>query len=494
MNQDLMNRILRCPSLPSLPAVAVKVIDLTSKPDVSLDELARVIQNDQALAAKILRTVNSSFYGLRRPCANISQSLVMLGLSTVKSLALSFSLVASLGSGSGEKFDYIAYWRRGLYTAVAARCLARAAGVLHEDEAFLGGLLQDIGMVAMYRALGARYAALIAEGTHGDLAQRELHSLELQHPDVGAMLAQRWRLPTELIVPVRYHERPTAAPREHADLVRCVAVGNTAHDVLTDADPTESLRRFQGRCREWFSLDSTIADDLLRKIAEATRQTAPLFQIDTGRPSDAEAILSRAHAQLESIRENTEPVASMNRLLADSELNDPLTGLLQASALLARAEEKARAARASGQSLAAVHITIDAFPAVAATGAEPADAVVVESATLMGAHLAPTGAIVSHAGNGEFIAVLPGAAPEDAFHRAESFRAALKTASPGWSLPASIRMPLSASAGVAIFTPARPASIGSVRQLLLAAKAAAEAAQREGGDRVRSSLPRAAAA
>src|SRR5579862_3133213 len=114
MNQELMDRILRCPSLPTLPAVAVRVIELTSNAGVSLDELAGVIQHDQALTTKILRTVNSSFYGLRRPCSNISQSLVMLGLSTVKSLALSFSLVTTLHGTQAEGFDYVSYWRRGL--------------------------------------------------------------------------------------------------------------------------------------------------------------------------------------------------------------------------------------------------------------------------------------------------------------------------------------------------------------------------------------------
>src|SRR5205085_10088557 len=184
-NKDVLDRILRCTSLPTLPAVAVRVIELTSNSNVSLDELAGVIQNDQALAAKILKTVNSSFYGLRRPCSNIGQSLVMLGLSSVKSLALSFSLVSSLGSRADAGFDFISYWRRGLYTAVAAKSIARVAGVLQEDESFLGGLLQDIGMVALHRALGERYEGLLAHAgrDHYALARLELADLDLQHAD-----------------------------------------------------------------------------------------------------------------------------------------------------------------------------------------------------------------------------------------------------------------------------------------------------------------------
>src|ERR1051325_6151536 len=147
MNPELIERILRCPTLPTLPAVAVRVLELTGDESVSLERLAEEIQNDQALAAKVLKTINSSFYGVRRPCGTISQAMVMLGLSAVKSLALSFSLVSSIGFGDDE-FDHVAYWRRGLYTAAAAKIIAREVGRAFEDEAFLGGLLQDVGMMA----------------------------------------------------------------------------------------------------------------------------------------------------------------------------------------------------------------------------------------------------------------------------------------------------------------------------------------------------------
>ena len=296
MNQDVMERILRCPTLPSLPAVAVRVIELTSNVHVSLNDLAGTIQNDQAVAAKILRTVNSSFYGLRRPCATINQALVMLGLSTVKSLALSFSLVATLGAGAQGGFDYVSYWRRSLYTAVGARCLARSTGITEgEDEAFLGGLLQDVGMVALHQVLGSDYLRVILQtgGDHRKLVKCELAALEVQHPEIGAALAQRWKLPNELIIPVRYHERPTAAPPVHADLVRCVGMGNIAHDILTDDNPAPALDRFRARAAEWFDLDARISDDLIKKIAEGVRQITPLFRLPTGSFSDIDAVMDR---------------------------------------------------------------------------------------------------------------------------------------------------------------------------------------------------------
>src|SRR6516162_4803910 len=102
MNQEMLERVLSCPNLPTLPTVAVRIIELTQQRNISVDELAGAIQNDQGLTTKVLRTVNSSFYGLRKPCASISQAIVMLGLSAVKSLTLGFSLVAAVRSGGSE--------------------------------------------------------------------------------------------------------------------------------------------------------------------------------------------------------------------------------------------------------------------------------------------------------------------------------------------------------------------------------------------------------
>ncbi len=96
MNPEILDKVLACKQLPSLPAVAMRVLELSGQENVSFKEIADTITNDQGLSSKVLRTVNSSFYALRKPCASINQSIVMLGLSAVKTLALGFSLVGSI--------------------------------------------------------------------------------------------------------------------------------------------------------------------------------------------------------------------------------------------------------------------------------------------------------------------------------------------------------------------------------------------------------------
>ncbi|MCA9299798.1 MAG: HDOD domain-containing protein, partial [Phycisphaerales bacterium] len=308
----MLDEILSCQSLPSLPSVAVRVIELTSNPDVSLDELARTIQTDQGLAAKVLRTVNSSFYGLRQQCSTIQKALVMLGLGPIKTLALGFSLVSSLTEHElSEEFDQIEYWRRALYTAVAAKTFAETAKLTCADEAFLGGLLQDVGQMAMLAALGPTYLMVLkrANGDHNAVIKLELEEFELQHADVGAMLAERWRLPPELVVPIKYHERPTAAPGEYAQIVRSVGIGRLAHEVLTFEQTAAPLRRLYSRCEQWFGLGATDVDDVMKRVGDSVRELKNVFALDTGPFANVEEVLEHAEQQMAELARH-EPAMS----------------------------------------------------------------------------------------------------------------------------------------------------------------------------------------
>src|ERR1700722_93712 len=104
MNEELIHRIRQCPTLPSLPAIAMQVIDLAQKKEVDIAEIARIISKDPALSSKILRTVNSSFYGRSQTVSTISHALVILGLQSVKTLVLGFSLVSNLSKPTATGF------------------------------------------------------------------------------------------------------------------------------------------------------------------------------------------------------------------------------------------------------------------------------------------------------------------------------------------------------------------------------------------------------
>lgn len=329
MNSEMLEDILACPSLPTLPAVALKVIELCSDPNVRFSELAKTIQNDQGLAAKVLRTVNSSFYGLRQRCGSIDKALIMLGLSPVKALVLGFSLVSSL-EGNGGGFDYKDYWRRGLYTAVGGKCMVESAGMKYGDEVFLAGLLQDIGVMALHRAMGADYLAVMQQtnGDHRRLVKAELSALEVQHPDIGAMLAQRWKLPDTLVIPVKYHERPTAAPAQHTEIVHGVGLGNLVHDAIVGAEPADALRKLYERAGQWLNLTTDKIDLAIKRSKEATRELAGLFKLDIGVDMEARAQAVLTQQASKPSEDGPTPAAGAELLLIDPTDLDKNTGMV----------------------------------------------------------------------------------------------------------------------------------------------------------------------
>src|SRR3954469_6525892 len=134
MNETLLARIRQCPTLPSLPAVAMEVLDLAQREEVDIAEIARIVSRDPALSSKILRTVNSSFYGRSQSVSQVSQALVILGLQSVKTLVLGFSLVSNLQQNKATGFKHLDYWKRSIYAATAAKTLAAKMHMVQVEE------------------------------------------------------------------------------------------------------------------------------------------------------------------------------------------------------------------------------------------------------------------------------------------------------------------------------------------------------------------------
>lgn len=435
MRKEVLEEILSCPSLPSLPAVAVRVIELTSDPNVKLADLGRVVETDQGLTTKILRTVNSSFYGLRQKCGSIQKALVMLGLNPVKSLALSFSLVKAVEDGhEGCSFDFISYWRRGLYTAVAGRVFGGLVKIDDPDEAFLGGLLQDLGMIAIHRALGAKYDEVLkCAPHHRDLVSAELEMLEVQHPDIGAMLADRWKLPSQIVLPVKYHERPTAAPASCVPLIRCVAIGNLAHDVLTDADPTEAVRRMYARAEQWFELKPEQVDEQLRRIAAGVREMSSVLRLSTGQSADVDEVLLRANERLVEIARQDASRAETGSAtpVFDVYEKDPMTGLGTNGAFQAALRSALAAGESHSEAVSVIQIRVGGVPTDGLTN-DTTETLLGVSA-LMNKHFQPLGGIVCRTGETLFGIVVMGTGRLGAQRVAEEFRADLELTSARWA-------------------------------------------------------------
>ena len=499
----VLDKILSCSTLPSLPMVAIQVIERTSDVNVSLKELARTIENDQGLAAKILKTVNSSFYGLRQRCSTIDKALVLLGLSPVKSLALGFSLIDSVHDAHDKGgFDYISYWRRGLYTGIAGKLAAEAAGLEIGDEVFLGGLLQDIGMVAMHRGIGAEYERALAHAgdDHRALVKCELQLFDLQHPDVGAMLVQRWKLPDQLVMPVKYHERPSAAPAACCDHVRLVGLGNLVHDIMTNRDTSTPLKQLYDRAKSWYKLEQMVVDQIIADASEASRELASLFSLDIGPYASAEDILAEAGTRSVSlIREAPEGSQVMSSaqdgsVLAGAE-HDALTGAVGPAGFETAIREGFRIAAESDEPLALVQVVIENYDRLEPEQGEGADIEAVMGVVgLLKREYEGHGGVVCRVAPNTFAVVLPSMGRLTASTLAESFQHDLGRLGAGWTAPATNEpLRVLTSIGIAALEEDTRSIFTEPSKLVIACARALRASQASGGAGMRVFQPRAAA-
>src|SRR5579871_1271336 len=265
MDPALLQQIRQCQALPTLPAIAVQVLELVRDPEAQIPQLARLISKDPALASKILRTVNSSLYARPTKVSKLTQALALLGLQTVRVLVLGFSLVRNLKNYMNKGFRPLDYWRRAIYSATAALTLAQRTQPEIQEEAFVAALLMDMGMLVLDEVVGEPYGRINEKArTHSDLARLEEQSLQGTHAEASSVLAEAWGLPRTLSVPMKFHHKPAAAEdpalRKLAQL--CYLAGRCA-DIFVEESAATAVAELHEYCQTQHKLSTEDCDTLL---------------------------------------------------------------------------------------------------------------------------------------------------------------------------------------------------------------------------------------
>ncbi len=203
-------------NLPTLPTVVAKMIELIDNPQSSALSLSRIIKTDQVLTVRILRMANSAYYGFPNPISSINLAIVVLGFDTIRNLGLSVAVISRLARAANDEelLDYTRFWEHSAAVAVASRMLARMHGFRGmESEAFVAGLIHDIGKLILSQHQTANYSKclnLVSERNISLAAAEEL-VFGVTHAEVGSWLASRWNLPDPLTEAIRLHHIPLAA-------------------------------------------------------------------------------------------------------------------------------------------------------------------------------------------------------------------------------------------------------------------------------------------
>jgi diguanylate cyclase (GGDEF)-like protein len=477
-----------------LPPVAVRVVQLCQRDDLDLAEIARVIGHDPALAAKVLKMVNSPAFGVRQEVRTLSHAVALLGANAVRMLVLSFSLAKDM---SRTKSGLKTYWKRSMLSGVAARESLGEAVIAAREEAFLAGLLQDIGVLALQRVLGREYEELVAASAddHVRLVALERERLRADHAEVGGWLLTKWRLPERLCTAtLRSHDPGQLDPRLSEDVGALVnAVGMSGHiaDIWVARDALEATNRARREAAALLPGAEAAFEDTCGRILAAVPQLAELFEIDL----DADAMASVLEQAQEALmmasviasREATGAQQALRdleskaeRLKQDAE-QDGLTGLFnrrRADSFL----REAFVATGNGGCVSVLLADLDHFKTINDTYGHPAgDAVLRAVARTMQEGVRDRD-FVGRYGGEEFIVILPGATTQVGKAVAERIRARVAELEP--VLPDGQRLKVTISIGCATVTGARS---GTVEALTLAADRALYAAKRAGRNQVMSS-------
>lgn len=197
--------------LPPLPAVVLELIQSLGNEGFGAEQLANTISRDQAIAAKTLQLANSSFYGLSRQVSTVAEATAILGVRTLRSVAMSAGLAKCFDQARCPGFDYTAFWRHSIGTAMCAASLARVR-CRDEGLAFTLGLLHDIGRLVLACTTPVLYAAVVERQQRGDetLLESERAVLGTDHAAVGATVAEHWKFAPAVVGAIAEHHAPAA--------------------------------------------------------------------------------------------------------------------------------------------------------------------------------------------------------------------------------------------------------------------------------------------
>lgn len=225
MSGDITQEVIaRIRTLPPMPVVSRKLIAAMHQDSCTTAEISRILSADQALASQVLKLVNSSFYGLSGKVGTVSHAVVILGFSAVRSLAVGLGATNGIQTIDRDG-DLAGFWHHSVAVAAAARVLAEEAGQPDAEEAFVAGLLHDVGVLVMGVVVGPdRYAEVTRDAA--DIVAAEEAAFGISHAKAGQHLLRHWRIPESLCHCVRFHHHPEAYRSDASKLTGFVAAGD----------------------------------------------------------------------------------------------------------------------------------------------------------------------------------------------------------------------------------------------------------------------------
>ena len=269
--------------LVSLPEVCIRVNEMMDEPTVTAAELGQIIIQDTSLTARLLKIVNSSYYGFQSRIETVSRAVTVVGLRELRGLVIAASAVETFSNVPDTIFNKVRFWRHSLYCGVIARLLAEQCHVLHSERLFVAGLLHDIGKLIIAQRLPTETRMIALEAENGLRSEFEIEQdfLGFNHAEVGGELMHVWNMPETLFESVAYHHDPRRADAGVMEtcLVHLANIFTDEAEHGLDMRGTIPLPEIDSFAWEVTGLDESIKEHIFREagplFAEALETILP---------------------------------------------------------------------------------------------------------------------------------------------------------------------------------------------------------------------------
>jgi len=301
LRKPILEQISTLKNLPTLPHILLRLIKACNQTKGSLSEVSKIIEKDPSLSSKILRLVNSAYYGLPRKIKKMDSAVALLGTTAIKNVAISASIYEAFKVKSHSIFNLKRYWWHSLRTGILAKRFSQELNYSTPDEAFLTGLLHDIGRLVLWVNFKKQYRGLLElYGRRPDLLLAGEIRLGATHCEVGAWVLEKWNLPSFMVDAVLYHHEPLDRIRNALPLVQIIYAANALSQ-----EPLEAGEQPENLVKELFGFSDSLLQSMVSKADAELAEVARSLDIEIEPPGKVPEILSDkdTEKQLQLIRE-----------------------------------------------------------------------------------------------------------------------------------------------------------------------------------------------
>lgn len=228
----MMNTLASVKDLPTLPVIALEINKMLASDRTSVNSLSRIIEKDQAIVSKLLKLVNSSFFGVRSKVSSVKEAVVRLGFNSVRNVVVSVSIFESLTLDHSEDlhFSLVDFWEHSIAVAVISRYLSEQTGIQDPDDCFVAGLLHDMGLIVIARCFPESLVNIMRKVKERSVSlyDAEKEVLPIRHNKIGEVVAKKWQLPPSVCDALKYHHAPNRSA-VNPELLTLVYLG----DIIT---------------------------------------------------------------------------------------------------------------------------------------------------------------------------------------------------------------------------------------------------------------------